>query len=280
MATAFPSTPTRPGGGTPRGGHRQTSGVAGRGAGPSPLAVPRGAVPRRSLTSCSEQRKMSVQRPVQQPMVAAGEPPPPLLARPSRVGAAPEAKPGGGSPHPDGAAAAPSPPPSFFLSLLLCKGRRRAARPRGGAAGGGGLCPVAGKGQGPGVGVCGAGREGKEGRRGGRCGGAAGGRDGGDGERLRAGEGMRGAEGVGTGSLAAPGRDGAARSGSLVASARGKFKRLGRLRRSPARPHGRAPAGRARLRRRCPGPFPRPAVPGGVGGYFGDPLPASAPCLG
>lgn len=33
------------------------------------------------------------------------------------------------------------------------------------------------------------------------------------------------------------------------------------------------PAGGARLRHRCPGPFPRPAVPGGVRGYFGDPLP-------
>lgn len=171
-----PEHPHTAGGEAPRGGHRQTSGVAGRGAGPSPLAVPCGAVPRSSLTSCSEQRKMSVQRPVQQPMVAAGEPPP-LLARPSRVGAAPEAKPcRRGSPHPDSAAAAPS-PPLHLLSLpplLLCEGRRRAARPRGGAAGGGGLCPAAGKGQGPGVGVCGAGREGR--RREGRCG-----RDGGDG---------------------------------------------------------------------------------------------------
>lgn len=52
----------------------------------------------RALTSCSEQRKISVQRPVQQPMVAAGRAAPrrrraaasPLL--PSRADAAPEAK--------------------------------------------------------------------------------------------------------------------------------------------------------------------------------------------
>lgn len=104
-----------------------------------------------------------MQRPVQQPMVAAGETRPllrffsPALARPRRRA--------GGSPHPDGAAGrARIPrlprPRSFVEGLPLGGGKRRAelgAAPALGAGGSGELCPALG----PGVGVRGPGRGGQ-----------------------------------------------------------------------------------------------------------------------
>ncbi|CAN8183966.1 unnamed protein product [Coccothraustes coccothraustes] len=97
-----------------------------RGGGDSARPCPPPAKAKRApaLTSCSEQRKISVQRPVQQPMVAAGEPPlllrffPPALARPRRRA--------WGSPHPDGAAGRACIPrlplPRSFVEGLLFGG--------------------------------------------------------------------------------------------------------------------------------------------------------------
>lgn len=121
-------------------------------SGPAPQnLVPPQAVP--ALTSCSEQRKMSVQRPVQQPMVAE--------RRGCSSASLRAAGRSGGSPHPDGAAASPSPPPprrppASASPPPLSRGSGPAERSRRR-----GLSPALGKGQGPGVGVCGAGRVGR-----------------------------------------------------------------------------------------------------------------------
>lgn len=100
-------------GGSQGGEKKRTEDGHGVPPGPRPLPVPQPLRPRTTelgpppavpaLTSCSEQRKMSVQRPVQQPMVAE--------RRGCSSASLRAAGRSGGSPHPDGAAASPSPPP-------------------------------------------------------------------------------------------------------------------------------------------------------------------------
>lgn len=123
-------------------------------SGPAPQnLVPPQAVP--ALTSCSEQRKMSVQRPVQQPMVAE--------RRGCSSASLRAAGRSGGSPHPDGAAASPSPPPprrppASASPPPLSEGQRpRGAQPAAGTQ------PGSGEGAGAGGGRVrsGAGRAGR-----------------------------------------------------------------------------------------------------------------------
>lgn len=186
-------------------------------SGPAPQnLVPPQAVP--ALTSCSEQRKMSVQRPVQQPMVAE--------RRGCTSASLRAAGRSGGSPHPDGAAASPSPPPprrppASASPPPLSEGQRpRGAQPAAGTQ------PGSGEGAGAGGGRVRSGA--------GRAGRAAGTGSGGGRERDTRGVGceetgllpLRASRGH-----AAPSGNGA-REGRLVAGARGKFTGLGRLKRA------------------------------------------------
>lgn len=159
-----------------RGGGRGQ--LRSRGGGESARPCPPPAKPKRApaLTSCSEQRKISVQRPVQQPMVATGEPPPllrffpPALTRPRRRGGGLTAS------RRSGRACVCPPPPA---ASLLCGGaslrRREVARggrrgPRDGSRRQRRALPGSGSGEGAGGGRSRTGAGWAEGTRAGRRG--------------------------------------------------------------------------------------------------------------